>query len=110
MKKSITELLNDAALAGGGKKNQADQLTEIAIDELAANGTPLEISKSANADIERMVSGMILLPEVCAILLGQFIDLTIDKGRSYREKLEKAKRKGTMPRVEILVYGNEVMN
>jgi hypothetical protein len=88
MKKSITELLNDAALASGAR---------------------IVPDRPKEEDIERMASAMMLIPELHIIMMGYFFGQTW-KNTRYGQEIEEAKRKGTTPKVEIIVHGNEVMN
>jgi predicted metal-dependent hydrolase len=86
-----------------------EKLAEI-IDNIPVT-TETNHNLCSEEDIEqttKMVAVMLLNHEIRAIMHGAFIEQTWKT--HYKEEIETAKRKGLLPKVEIIVHGNEVMN
>lgn len=94
----------------GGKKIESmapSNMTpaEILIGAALASGVKYEPDEPKEELIARMAAAMLLVPGLYWRLAGQFLDMTWRDQSDYGLEIEEAKRKGTLPKVEIIVHG-----
>jgi len=94
----------------GGKKidiskmTPADFLIGAALLEMKKKGIKYEPDEPKEELIARMAAAMLLVPDLYWRLAGQFTDMTWGDQSDYGPEIDEAKRKGTLPKVEIIIH------
>ncbi len=57
-----------------------------------------------------MISAMLVLPELYGHILARFHEIVLDRRSPIRQQLQALLRRGGIPRAEVVIYQNEIIN